>query len=80
MGSSSEPASLSSLHQPMSLNSHPPLRHIQVSAVECVRRFKAHRLASCCRHQLIRFLQRGYFNDFNVPSHCELGEIPLSFV
>jgi hypothetical protein len=37
-------------------------------------------LAPWCRHVLVGLLQRGHFNDFDVPSGCQLGEIPVGLV
>jgi len=37
-------------------------------------------LAPGCCHELISLLQRCHFNDFDVPSGCRLGEIPVGLV
>ena len=37
-------------------------------------------LAPWCRHVLVGLLQRGHFNDFDGPSGCQLGEIPVGLV
>ena len=37
-------------------------------------------LAILPSHELIGLLQRSHFNDFDVPSGCQLGEIPVSRV